>query len=255
MTTVATMALALIITLCALPACAQQGDAAARTRALELFRESAELYRQGRFADAADRLREARELHSEPLLSYNLARALEGAGDLEGALEAYRDYLEEAPDADDAPAVRARLESLERHVAEVRALEEERERLRREDRETPDPTPPSTPPSRGPDVVPWVIAGSGAAVLIGGAVVGGLALARNNDAMRAPTHAAAVEASQDADSLAIAANVLLITGGLAALVGTIWGSIDLVSNAGEEQEGARVSLRIGPGSLAIDGAF
>ncbi|AKF09783.1 tetratricopeptide repeat protein [Sandaracinus amylolyticus] len=255
MTWVATMVLALIITLCALPAGAQQGDAAARARALELFRESAELYRQGRFADAAARLREARELHSEPLLSYNLARALEGSGDLEGAVEAYRDYLEEAPSADDAPAVRARLESLERHVAEVRALEEERERLRREGRQTPDPTPPATTRARGPDVVPWAIAGSGGAVLIAGAVVGGLALARNNDAMRAPTHAAAVEASADADSLAIAANVLLITGGLAALVGTVWGSIDLVSNAGDEEERATVSLRVGPGSLSIDGVF
>src|SRR5690606_38376206 len=54
----AKITLALLFALCAMaaPARAQEGEADARARALELFRESAELYRQGRFEDAAMRL-------------------------------------------------------------------------------------------------------------------------------------------------------------------------------------------------------
>lgn len=255
---------ALVVALCAMtsPALAQEGDAQARERALELFRESAELYRAGRFDDAAARLRAARELHDEPLLSYNLARALEGAGDLEGAVDAYSDYLDEAPDAEDAPAVRARLETLERHLAEVRALEADRERLRRSraDAERASSggsaaTTPTPPPSRGPDALPWALVGGGAAVLVVGGVLGGIAVARNQDAMSALDHAAAVAASDEAHGFATAANVFLITGGLVTLGSAIWGTIDLVSTSGGEGERASVELDVGPTGVAIRGAF
>ena len=243
-------ALALAIALCwASPARAQDDP---RARALELFRQSAESYREGRFEEAAALLREARTLHSEPLLSYNLARALEGMGDLEGAVSAYREYLEEAPDAADAPAVRSRLEGLERHLAEVRAIEEDRARLERSEGER-DRAPPTPPPApRGPDALPWVFAGIGAAVMVAGAVPGALAIARRDDANRAPNHAAAVAALSDADGLATATNVLFVAGGVLLLGGVIWGSVDLVSSSGSQSS---ASLQIGPASLALTGTF
>lgn len=238
------------------------GDEASRARAIELFRQSAERYREGRFDEAAALLREARALHPEPLLSYNLARALEGAGDLEGAVDAYREYLDEAPDARDASAVRARLEGLERHLAEVRALEAERARLRAEaeaqarteDVERGERDRSAAP--RGPDAVPWVIAGGGAGVMIASAVTGALAIARRDDAARAPSHAATVAAMSDAEGLATATNVLLGVGGAAVLVGAIWGSVDLVSIGGQPRgDHAAARVRVGPASIEIVGRF
>lgn len=234
-----------------LPAIATGTDAA-RTRALELFQESADRYREGRFDEAAELLREARRLHPEPVLAYNLARALEGAGDLEGAVAAYRDYLAEAPDAADAPATRARLAGLERHLAEIRAVEEERARLRQEQERSRREIPPP-PPARGPEAAPWILTGIGAGGLIAGAVLGGVAVARNGDAQRAPTHAAAVAAAHDASGLATAANVTLIAGGVAALVGVIWGTVDLVTLP--SANGTTATLQVGPGTIAVGGFF
>lgn len=229
-------------------ASAQELDAG-RARAVQLFRESADAYREGRFDEAATLLREARALHPEPLLAYNLARALEGAGDIEGAVEAYHAYLTEAPDAADAPAVRARLTGLERHLAEIRTLEAEREELRAraESRTLPPPVI-----ARSADSVPWIVVGAGGGVVVVGAVLGGVAIARNGEAQRATTHAGATTAIADAGALATAANVMFVIGGTAALVGAIWGTIDVVSLGGGD---ASASLRIGPGSIAVHGSF
>ena len=44
-------------------------DTVDQSRAVQLFQESAERYRQGRFLEAADLLREAYRLKNEPLLT------------------------------------------------------------------------------------------------------------------------------------------------------------------------------------------
>ena len=56
--------------------------------AAELFRESAEAYRAGEFARAVELLEQAYAIEPAPVLQYNLARALEGMGDLDGAIRA-----------------------------------------------------------------------------------------------------------------------------------------------------------------------
>src|SRR5678815_1823222 len=70
-----------------------QPDPPEKTRALELFAESDQHYKAGEFEQAADLLRQAYDLYPEPLLLYNLARALEGLGDAEGAITQYERYL------------------------------------------------------------------------------------------------------------------------------------------------------------------
>jgi hypothetical protein len=52
--------------------------------------------------------------------AYNLARVAEQAGDLQLALESYHSYLTMTPDADDAPAVAARVQVLEARLEEIR---------------------------------------------------------------------------------------------------------------------------------------
>lgn len=245
------LALALAVSCWCGAARAQDGAGhAERERALELFQRSAVLYQEGRFAEAASLLREARELHPEPVLSYNLARALEGAGDLAGALEAYRTYLEEAPEAPDAPATRARLEALERHLAEIRAIEEERARLRSEQDRARSAPRRATP--RGPDAAPWVVAGIGGGVLLIGAIVGGIAVARNADAQRATSHAQTVSIAAEAGALATGANVMFVAGGAAVLLGGIWGAIDLATLPSGSMS---ARLEIGAASLGVSGTF
>src|SRR5688500_3941422 len=67
-------------------------------RAVVLFEESERAYNAGEFAEAATLLRRAYELHPDPTLLFNLARALEGMGDLDGAIETYERYLAEGRD-------------------------------------------------------------------------------------------------------------------------------------------------------------
>lgn len=98
-----------------------QDDDDSLERAVVLFEESETLYNQGEFEQAAALLRRAYALHPDPTLLFNLARALEGAGDLDGAIESYERYLEENPDAEDAGAIRARVGTLREQRARLAA--------------------------------------------------------------------------------------------------------------------------------------
>ena len=51
-----------------------------KKHALELAAESERAYKDGNFEKAADLLRKAHDTYAEPILLYNLGRALEGAG-------------------------------------------------------------------------------------------------------------------------------------------------------------------------------
>ena len=107
------------------------GQEADRDRAIELYQASQESYAGGRFEEAAVYLEEAYRLDPAPILLYNLARARESAGDTELALEAYRRYLDETPEADDRAAVEARIAALERQLEERAQLEQMVERERK----------------------------------------------------------------------------------------------------------------------------
>ncbi|MFK8001970.1 MAG: hypothetical protein AB8H86_20410 [Polyangiales bacterium] len=117
-----------------LAACPAQAQDDERRVSLRLYNEAAEDYSAGRFDDAADKLETAHRLFPEPILLYNLGRALEGGGDNEGALDAYREFLEVADeDAEERPMTRSRIEVVEGLIAEENRADEEREaRLARE---------------------------------------------------------------------------------------------------------------------------
>lgn len=77
-------------------------------------------YHRGDFAGAAREFRVALGfVPDSPRLTYNLARCLERIGDVPGAVEQYRRYLQLAPEADDADAVRTLLASLQEALPEV----------------------------------------------------------------------------------------------------------------------------------------
>ena len=93
-----------------------------KARALELFKQSKDKYRSGDFQAAANLLEEGYELHDEPVLLYNLARAYEGLGELERAAAAYEQYLVAEPDTKDRGAIEQKVSNIRKQVAERDAL-------------------------------------------------------------------------------------------------------------------------------------
>lgn len=222
-----------------------------RQRSLRLFEESAEHYNEGRFTVAAELLQEAYELYPEPILLYNLGRALEGAGDPQAALEAYERYLQEDPQSDKRGAVQARIETLRDQVEERNALEEEARRAREGSVSTTDTRTKVNP-------VPWVVAGVGVVGLGVGAVFGLMATSAHADAVDDPVMLSAAQSAEDADTYAMIANVSFIAGGILAAIGVTWGVLTLGGGGGDAEDDAGdevARLSIGPGSLALSGSF
>jgi tetratricopeptide (TPR) repeat protein len=226
-------------------------------RALLLFEESLELYRTGRFSDAAGLLRQAYSLHAEPVLLYNLARALEGDGDLTGAIDAYQRYLDTAGEIPDRGAIERKLGTLRATMEERLRLAREAEEARRE-RDTATqrdraPAPPSTD-AGGPSPLPWIVAGVGAAGFAVAGLLGGLALGAHDAALEAPSQRATDDEQSRARDLAVGANIAFVVSGIVLAAGVTWGVIDLVSAPGDE-ESATVRLRILPAIATLEGSF
>jgi len=217
-------------------------------RAVELFELSAISYREGRFDDAARLLREAYRLNPAPTLQYNLARALEGMGELRGAIEAYQRFLAGSPAVDDRPAIERRVATLTRQLAEKEALEREREAAQREraaaeallqagraGAEAPRASASSSSLSSARRAAPWVLFGTGAATLVAGGALGGLVLAQKDEAAALPIARDADERLVAAERYALGANLCFGIGGALALAGGIWGIVDLVRHRSQPE--------------------
>jgi len=198
---------------------------------VERFEQAQQLYREGRFAEAVDVLRELIAVKPEPVLYYNLARAYDGDGKLAEAIDAYRRFLELSPEVEDRGAIEKRIETLQGQL-------DERERAARESNK-PAPPPPA---DKSTPVVPWILTAVGAATLIVGAVLGGMSLSAGAAADDATVHADAAEAQTNAEDFALGANINFVAGGALAAAGAIWLIVDATASP-SEQVGARMSLR------------
>jgi tetratricopeptide (TPR) repeat protein len=208
------------------PAWAQTAD---DERAVELNRRSAELFRQGRFADAAVLLREAYRRRPDAVLQYNLGRACEEMGDLACAVAAYETYLANGRPTDRA-AVEARLERCRtRRAAEAQAAAAR----------------------RAPSLVPKVVAGAGAAGLGLGIGLALVAQGRHRDAAAEPVQRTAADRQASAESLMTAANVALVAGGVIAAAGVVWWIVDARRSRSESAPPPRAALRVGPGAVEL----
>lgn len=201
-----------------------------RAHALQLFEESDKAYKAGDFEHAAALLRQAYAAYPEPILLYNLGRALEGMGDARAAADEYEHYLRVARRVDDRGAIERRIETLRSPL-------------------TPPPTPlPAAPPPPPPppreelDVgatAGWVVVGAGGALLATGAVFGWRASDSHDAAIDEPVQAKAADLQHTATSDATLANVLFISGGALAIGAGIY---ELVHHRSLEREGLQVSI-------------
>lgn len=211
-------------------------SAADKARAADLFKKSADAYRQGDFKRAIDLLDEAYALDPQPVLTYNRARAAEGLGNVDAAITGYEKFLADEPKAPDRGAIEQRVATLKRQRDERAALERDRDARRDEPVPVPVPTPapephtsappPEPPPPRTHTPLPYVVAGVGAVGLVTGAIMGSLALSKKDDAVAEPVQQKSMDLKDSADGLATTSTVFFIVGGVLVAAGVAWWIVD-----------------------------
>jgi tetratricopeptide (TPR) repeat protein len=228
--------------LCLVTTAPAWADEEAEQRAAELFHESAGHYRAGRFDRAIALLEEAHRLSGAPVLLFNLAKAYEGKGDQETAIRFYERYLAEAEDVPDRGALERKIATLRAQIAKNRELQRnvEAERRRAEEAEREKPSP---------SAVPWVLAGAGFAGLAVGVVLGVLAKDKEDEVEAEPVQLDADALLDEAERLAIGANVAFAVGGALALAGATWGIVDVVLVNREPE--VQAVLEIGATGVAL----
>jgi iron complex outermembrane receptor protein len=195
-----------------------------KTPAADLARDARKAFDAGQFDVAAQLLEQAYALQPAPALLFNIGRAQLQAGHLEDAVAAYKRYLEAAPDATDANAVRTTIDELEARMAREAELRKQAEEAK-ERREAPPPAP-IVVRSESHTPIPWIVAGAGALTL--GAsiplwIVGSNAHA---DAIAAPDVRTSDAKQNTAQSFATATTVTLVVGGALLAIGLVWGIVD-----------------------------
>jgi tetratricopeptide (TPR) repeat protein len=104
-----------------LPLCARAVEPPVSPEAKRHVDLGVEAYNAGRFADAAKEFELAYRISARPALLFNIARAEAKLGHEEAAIAFLRRYLEERPNAPDAPAVLAEIEAHEKTLLEDQA--------------------------------------------------------------------------------------------------------------------------------------
>jgi tetratricopeptide (TPR) repeat protein len=194
-------------------------------RAKDLFERGSSAFHAGNFPRALELFREAYAIDPHPILMYNIARAEESVGNATEAVRAFRKYLELDPDAEDKGAVEQRIATLERELAEKRALEKQRDKARK-DAEIERQRRRARPEKRV-SPTPWIVAGAGAALVATGGVLAFVAKQKHDDAESEPSSLRAQEHDESARAYARWANVSFVAGGVLAVGGTVFGVIDL----------------------------
>lgn len=231
-----------------------------QARGAELYKKASDAYRQGKFQEAVSLLEEARGLDPQPVLTYNLARAYEGLGDISKAADFYERYLQEDPNAPDRGAIEQRAATLRKQLEDRAALEKQRDEERkraeqaaREREEQRRREEASRPPPHKRSFVPYVVMGVGVAAAGTGLALGIVANGKHDDAVTEPVQAKAVGMQDDARSLSTIANVALIGGGVLVAGGLVWWILDAPKE--EKRGSAPVRVSLGPGSLLLSGSF
>jgi hypothetical protein len=228
-----------------------------RDRARELAAEATRAFSAGDFRRAVTLVRQAYASDPEPVLLYNLARALEASGDEAGARDAYRAYLTADPRAADRGAVEGRIAILEQKLREREQIERERKSQAGPGKPRPvsraqAPTPSAPRPARAP-VAPWIAIGAGATSLGTGVVLGLVARSEREDGAAPSTSGRDAQNAEDrARSFARWANITLVAGVVLSAAGVTW---LLVESSAARGRAARPSLRahVGLCSLAVSG--
>ncbi|HJL18229.1 MAG TPA: tetratricopeptide repeat protein [Sandaracinaceae bacterium LLY-WYZ-13_1] len=270
---------AALLGLAAAPASAQEDEQSARHH----FRLGEAHYESGAFEEAAHEFEEAYRLSERPALLYNIFVAYRDAGMLEPAVDALRRYVELAPDAPNAEMARSRLRAMERTLARQSASggddAGDSEATTDGPGDEPDdldadgdpgaeagdpleatgdePTAPrgsegGASGGGGLSPVGFIVGGAGAALMIGGAITGGLALSEQSALeadcpnRRCPSGYDVEGRTSTGEALSITTDVLLGVGGAALATGVVL--IFVLQEGGDDPQAAAAC---GPDGCAV----
>jgi tetratricopeptide (TPR) repeat protein len=151
----------LLFTLSICVLAAQAADAAPPT-AKEAYQHGLQLYEADKYAEAAQAFLDAYAQKPNPMILFNVAQAYRKGGQFKLALEYYRRFLAEAPQASRAPLAAETnrwVAEIEAHLALERDMlekaerdEEARQRARKMQVVMPPPAPPPPAPAPAPIV-------------------------------------------------------------------------------------------------------
>lgn len=233
-------------------------------RAKLSFEEGKRLFEAGEYEDAAAMFTEAYNLTAKPALLFNLAACAERMGQVDKAVAYYRVYLEEAPDAEDAEAVR-------RHIARLETgISPEAEPGVPVDTAPTAPPPAETAPASRSvsaaefhaartdkqdkaELWPPLTIGIGGMVLAGGIITAVLAHKEYEGLASTCKPDCADGEIKTARALAIAADVQFAVGGAASVAGLIGMMVQLRQKKKNAEGRAAVALL--PGAVVIRGRF
>lgn len=231
-------------------ASAQGSDAEARA----LFNAGEIAYSEGRWESALAYFERAYEMSHRPILLFNIGSSAEHLRRDEIALEAFRRYLAEIPDAGNRAAVASRIAILEQVVSAAHAsISETTTESEHHDEDGAitdgtavaiEPTPRvEAPAGRASDLTPWFVAGVGGAVLVAGAVLVGIGYANIASVTNARDGVSLADLSSAHDTApiltgagwaAVAVGAAVIAGGVA------WG----VVNSGTSDSGGTAQMTL-----------
>ncbi len=235
-----------------------------------LTEEASEKYSEGDYDGAIALFERAYALDPEPNILFNIGRIYEESGNYEDAIVYYERFISE-PQVDlDAKQVALDRRDLAKAVVEIQKKdaepkpEEKPPEEKPPEEKPPEETIPVEPPEESPPPKPrnvrpigYTLLGTGAAALIGGAVVGGLAKREETNFKTATTRDAAEAAKDRGQKLAPAADGLFIAGGILAAAGIVMLLVPLRGKKAERRERAMFVPHASPSQvgLGVTGRF
>jgi len=217
---------------------APAAGAAAPTGEAETFEslvgQATAKFKEKDYAGAVALFERAYAVQPEPAILFNIGRIYEEAQNAEAAIGYYEKFIaDEGVEAKDQEKAVQRLTVL-RTIVEIREKEKARTQPKPAepqpvvepgpvDRPQPPVTPPEEKPKSGRLMRPvgYTLFGTGAALLIGGGIAGGLAKAQHNGFADAKSLADREAAAKRGLSLARTADGLFIAGSVFAVIGVV----------------------------------
>jgi tetratricopeptide (TPR) repeat protein len=210
-----------------------------------LSTSAVEAFRAGEYDKAIDLFERAYALDPQPNYLFNIGRVYEEKGDLEKAVENYQKFVKQpGVDIEAREAATERLKVLRRTLAELK-----------DDEPTPgpkvepgvdEPTPTEEAAAarkRKLRIAGYSLLGVGGGALVIGAVFGGLAIGKSNDAKNAAFVDDQLALRKEAKGRAVVGDGLLITGGVLAATGLVLVLVTLGKGKKDKGAAAKASRR------------
>ena len=211
---------ALLLALAPAPAEAQS---LTKEMAKRHFQNGAAYYERANYTMALEEFQRAYRLEAAPELLYNMGRCHEGLGQLDRAIQRFEAFLKAKPQADNATVVQERIKNLRQQL-------KERAPTPRPVAADPAPAPEPPAPQRTREgatmkLAGWATLGAGAAVMVVGGILGGMASQKTGEYedgyARHMAYAEAQELLDQAEGLETGMFVCLGVGAAAAVTGEV----------------------------------